>query len=151
MLAVGLSPRSASAFVSSALCDITTRAAIQFAAGQAASSLAASLAQEVLRAMLVNKLKLIRDDLAAPRRRAPRRGVFRIAHSASQDEPKRQPDAPRPQVAARSDDTSQRPAPGRMFVVGRVLDPQGKPVPNAMTMVYAAIKQPGRGGRGLRR
>ena len=31
-----------------------------------------------------------------------------------------------------------------MFVVGRVLDPQGKPVPNATTMVYAAIKQPGR-------
>ena len=62
-LAVGLSDRSASAFVSSALCDITTRAAIHFAAGQAASSLAASLAQEVLRAMFVNKLKLIATTL----------------------------------------------------------------------------------------
>ena len=34
-----------------------------------------------------------------------------------------------------------------MIVVGRVLDPQGKPVPNATTMVYAALKQPGRGDR----
>jgi hypothetical protein len=32
-----------------------------------------------------------------------------------------------------------------MFVVGRVLDAAGKPVPKAMTMVYAALKQPGRG------
>ena len=144
VLAAGLSPRSASASVSSSLCDITTKAAIQFAAGQAASPLAASLAQEVLRAMFVNKLRLIATTLLLLA--AVATGAGYLTHSlASQDEPKRQPDAPRPQVAARPDDTTQRPAPGRMFVVGRVLDPQGKPVPNAMTMVYAAIKQPGSG------
>ena len=141
VLAAGLSSQSASAAVSSSLCDITTRAAIRFAAGQAASSLAASLAQEVLRAMFVNKLKLIATALLFLA--AVATGVGYLTHSlASQDEPKRQPDAPRPQVAARPDDTTQRPAPGRMFVIGRVLDPQGKPVPNAATMVHATIKWP---------
>jgi RNA polymerase sigma factor (sigma-70 family) len=56
-LTAGLSPRLASAFVSPALCDITKRAAIKFAAGEAASPLAASLAREVLRAMFANKLR----------------------------------------------------------------------------------------------
>ena len=95
--------------------------------------------------MFVNKLRLIATTLLLLA--AVATGAGYLTHSlASQDEPKRQPDAARPQVAARPDDTTQRPAPGRMFVVGRVLDPQGKPVPNAMTMVYAAIKQPGSGG-----
>jgi RNA polymerase sigma factor (sigma-70 family) len=142
--AAGLSPRSASASVSSSLCDITTKAAMNFAAGQATATLAASLAQEVLRAMLVNKLRLIATTLLLLV--AVATGAGYLSRSlASQDEPKRQPDAPRPQVAARPDDTTQRPAPGRMFVVGRVLDPQGKPVSDAMTMVYAAIKNPGSG------
>ncbi len=57
-LAAALSTRTASASVSSHLCEITTRAAIQFAAGQSAAPLAAAaLAQEVLRSMLANKLK----------------------------------------------------------------------------------------------
>ena len=76
-LAVGLSHRSASAFVSPALCDSTARAAIQFAAGQAASSLAASLAREVLRAMFANKLRLIATTLLAHCRGRHRRGIFR--------------------------------------------------------------------------
>jgi len=140
VLAAGSSPRSASASVSSPLCDITTRAAIQFAAGQAASPLAASLAQEVLRAMFVNKLRLIATTLLLLA--AVATGAGYLTHSwASQGESKQ------PQVVARPDDTTQqRPAPGRMFIVGRVLDPEGKPVPNATTMVYAAIKQPGSGG-----
>ena len=146
VLAAGLSPRSASASVSFSLCDITTRAAIQFAAGEAASPLAASLAREVLRAMFVNKLRLVATTLLFLAAAATGAGYF--THSlARQDEPKRQPDVPRSQVTVKPDDTIQRPAPGRMFVVGRVLDPQGKPVPDAMTMVYAAIKQPG--SRGL--
>ena len=95
--------------------------------------------------MFVNTLRLVATTLLLLA--AVATGVGYLTHSlASQDEPKRQPDAPRPQVATRPDDTTQRPAPGRMFVVGRVLDPQGKPVPNAATMVYAAIKQPGGGG-----
>ncbi len=148
VLAAALDFKTASASISSPLCHVTTRAAIQFAAGQAASPLAASLAQEVLRAMFVNKLKLIATTLILLAAVATGAGYL-TRSLASQDEPKRQPDAPRPQVAARPDDTTQRPAPGRMFVVGRVLDPQGKPVPNAMTMVYAAIKQPGSGGGGI--
>jgi RNA polymerase sigma factor (sigma-70 family) len=140
VLAAGLSPRSASASVSSSLCDITTKAAMNFAAGQAAATLAASLAQEVLRAMFVNKLRLIATTLLLLATLATGAGYF--THSrASQDEPKL------PQVASRPADTAQqRPGPGRMFVVGRVLDPQGKPVPNAMTMVYAGIKRPGSRG-----
>ncbi len=59
VLAAALAPRSASASVSSPLCDITTRAAIEFAAGQAVSPSATALAQEVLRSMLIHKLKFI--------------------------------------------------------------------------------------------
>jgi RNA polymerase sigma factor (sigma-70 family) len=139
VLAVGLSPRSASASVSSSLCDITTKAAIRFAAGQVAATLAASLAQEVLRAMFVNKLRLIATTLLLLAALATGAGYF--THSrASQDEPKLPPVASRP-----ADTAQQRAGPGRMFVVGRVLDPQGKPVPNAMTMVYAGNKLPAGG------
>ena len=57
-----LSPRSASAFVSSHQCAITTRAALSFAAGQAAggvpSTLAVALAKEVLKSMLLHNLKV---------------------------------------------------------------------------------------------
>jgi RNA polymerase sigma factor (sigma-70 family) len=142
LLTAGLSARSASASVSSSLCDITTRAAIQFAAGQAASPLAASIAQEVLRAMFVNKLRLVATTMLLLV--AVATGAGYLSRSlASQDEPKRPPAAPQPQVAATpADATQQRPAPGRMFVIGRVLDPQGKPVPNATTMVHATIKWP---------
>ena len=57
-LAAVLDCRPASASVSSPLCDITTRAALQFAAGHAAAPLATALAQEVLRSMLIHKLRL---------------------------------------------------------------------------------------------
>ncbi len=61
-MAAALAPRSASASVSSLLCDSTTRAAIHFAArhaaGGALAAPAAALAQEVLRTMLLHKLKL---------------------------------------------------------------------------------------------
>jgi RNA polymerase sigma factor (sigma-70 family) len=144
-LAVALSGQTASAFVSPALCDSTTQVAIQFAAGQTVSSLDASIAREMLRAMLVNKLRLIATTVLFIAAGATGAGYFTLS-LASEHEPNQQPVATRPQVAARSDDTTQRPAPGRMFIVGRVLDPQGKPVPNAMTMVYAALKQPGNGG-----
>jgi len=140
-MATVLSPKSASAGISSVLCETTTKAAIRFAAGQAAGEAASALAREVLRSMFVNKLRLIATTVLLLA--AVATGAGYLTHSlASRDEPKRQPDARRPH---RPDDTTQRPAPGRMFVVGRVLDPQGRPVPNAMTMVYAAIKQPGSG------
>ena len=60
VLAAGLCPRSASAAISASLCNVTTRAAMHFAAGQAAagagSASAMGLAQEVLRSMLVHKV-----------------------------------------------------------------------------------------------
>src|SRR5262249_60652117 len=61
-LGAALAPRSASASVPPLLCSSTTRAAIRFAAGHAvgagaSSATAAALAQEVLRTMLVHKLK----------------------------------------------------------------------------------------------
>ena len=62
-VASALSSRSAWASVSSSLCGMTVRAAIQFAGGQtaagASSTLAMALAQEVLRSMLFAKLKLV--------------------------------------------------------------------------------------------
>ena len=61
-MAALLSPRSARASVSSLLCETTTRAAIAFAARRAGrralSASAAALAQEVLRTMLLHKLRL---------------------------------------------------------------------------------------------
>ena len=136
VLAIGTSPRSASASVSTHLCDITTRAAIQFAAGQAAVPVAASLAQEVLQAMFATKLRLIATTLVLMAIIAT--GAGYLAHAlAMKDEPKPQ------SVVAKLDDTTQRPPPGRMFVVGRVLDPQGKPVPGAKVMVHTRLKQLG--------
>jgi RNA polymerase sigma factor (sigma-70 family) len=62
-MAALLMPRSARASVSSLLCETTTRAAIAFAARRAAaggtlSASAAAMAQEVLRTMLLHKLRL---------------------------------------------------------------------------------------------
>ena len=60
-LATALGSRHASACISSSLCLTTTRAAINFAAGPAAgaglSASAAALAREMLRSMLLNRLK----------------------------------------------------------------------------------------------
>jgi RNA polymerase sigma factor (sigma-70 family) len=145
--ALGAAPgsRSASASISSHLCHETTRAAMSFAAGQAGAGTGAvsatALAQEVLRSILIGKLRLTVVTLFVM---AACAGYFARSLSG-QDEPGRQPDATRPRAAAATDGTTQPSAPGRMSVVGYVLDPQGKPVPNAVTMVYAAIKQPGSG------
>ena len=62
-LAAVLDSRPASASVSSPLCEMTTRAAVRFAADAAAvdtlSASTTALAQEVLRSMLIHKLKLV--------------------------------------------------------------------------------------------
>jgi RNA polymerase sigma factor (sigma-70 family) len=145
LLATALGPRSASAQISSLLCDTTTRAAIQFAAGQAArevvSASAAALAREVLRAMLIQKLRFISASLLALAAFAT--GMGFLAHSSAiKDEPNKATAAPRPPVA-KPDDAARAPAPGRMFVSGRVLDPQGKPVSGATVMVQTRLRQSG--------
>ena len=141
VLATALTAKSASASVSSSLCDITTTAAMNFAAGQAASSLAASLAHEVLKALFVNNLKLVTTSLLLLAAFATGAG-FLAQSLAMKDEPKKTTIASQLPLAAKPDNTPKVPAPGRMFVVGRVLDPQGKPVPGAKVMVHTRLKRP---------
>ncbi len=126
-IALSATGPAAPASISPPLCDITTRAALKFAAGQATSSTATALAQEVLRSMLIHKLKL--TLLTVVCLVAVATGAGYLAHAlAMEDEPRSNP---QPRPAAKTEDTTRRPAPGRMFVVGRVLDSQGKPVPGA--------------------
>jgi RNA polymerase sigma factor (sigma-70 family) len=139
-LVAPLSSRSAAASISSHLCDITTQAAIQFAAGQADSSMVVSLAHEVLRAMLIHKLRFTIVALLILAAFATG-AAFLTLSLARTDEPKKTPAAAQPPLVAKPDDLAKAPAQGRMFVVGRVLDPQGKPVPYAKVMVHARVKQ----------
>jgi RNA polymerase sigma factor (sigma-70 family) len=150
-ISLALTARETSASVSSSLCYITTRAAIGFAARQAtagaSSATAIALAHEVLRSMLVTKLKLVAWAFLLVGAVAGGAGLVAqvLGHQAGksdlQEHQAGKPDL-RP-IAARTDDASAKPGPGRMFVVGRVLDPQGKPVPNAKVMVHARVKQSG--------
>jgi hypothetical protein len=120
------------------------RAAMDFTAGQAASSSAAALAQEVLRAMLIHKLKFLALTLLLLG--AVATGAGYLAHAlALSDEPRKSPAGPQTPAAAKPDEVDTKPAPGRMFVVGRVLDPQGKPVPGATIAAHARHLAPGIG------
>ena len=90
----------------------TTKAAIQFAAGQAAreivSGSAAALAQEVLRAMLIHKLRFTIVTLLALAAFATGAGF--LTHSlAMKDEPKKAPATAQPQLAAKPDETAKAP------------------------------------------
>ncbi|MFI5453829.1 MAG: sigma-70 family RNA polymerase sigma factor [Isosphaerales bacterium] len=129
-LTAALSPRPASAQISAYLCDATTRAAIHFAAGQAAaqavSASATTLAQEVLRSMLLNKLKFTVLTLLTLGAVATGAGYLSHSMAMMNDEPQKAP-AGRQQPAAKVDEPN-RAAPGRMIVAGRVLDPAGKPL-----------------------
>jgi RNA polymerase sigma factor (sigma-70 family) len=140
-LAAVLAPRSSSASVSSPLCDITTRAAMNFAAGHAAAAPSATaLAQEVLRSMLIHKLKL--TAFALMLLGAVATGAGFLTHAlAVNDEPRNPPSAPQPQISVKADSADPKPSPGRMIVVGRVLDPAGKPVASASVMVYATLRR----------
>ncbi len=130
-LAAVLDARTVSAAISSNQCDITARAATNFAAGQPGVPLGEKLAQEVLRSMFVAKLKLVALAFLCFGAVATGAGFVAQAHL-------REPRAPGPRpVAAEQDDANTKAEPGRMFVVGRVLDPEGKAVPGASVMVYA--------------
>jgi RNA polymerase sigma factor (sigma-70 family) len=132
-----LVPRSASASVSSLLCETTTRAAIHFAArhaaGGALAAPAAALAQEVLCTMLLHKLKAAALSLMILAVVAA--GAGWLARPLVRgDEPKMQmkgqPTARDPSTAA-TRPSGAHPNPARMTVTGRVLDPSGKPIPGA--------------------
>ncbi len=148
-LAVALSPGSASASVSSHLCETTARAAISFAAGQAAAPMAADLAREVLRSMMLHRFKLASLTLFFVGVVATSTGYLTRSLARS-DEPKSRATIPQAPALAKPDETNAKPAPGRMFVVGRVLDPQGKPVPGA-TVAASAVPKFAESAGGLER
>ena len=147
-----LASRSASASVSTSLCDITSGAATNFAAGRAAtgatSAFAIALAWEVLRSMLIHRLEQIAVVIFFV-------GAVTAGVAFSPQAPVRRPgedqvqyrQAGKPhlhQVAAKPADTTVKPGPGRMFVTGRVLDPNGNPVFGASVAVHAHILSAGR-------
>ena len=150
----GARARSASASVSSLLCDSTTRAAIAFAARHAAEWGARRhpprhWPRRSSSTMLLHKLKLTALSLCCSWPSSPPASAVSPARPRSADETESER-PPEPRLRSRPSPTTRpRARPGRMTVVGRVLDPQGKPVPNASVMVYGALKQAG--GRARRR
>ncbi len=138
-----LTPQLASS-VPPLLRDTTARAAIHFtahrAAGGALSAPAVELARDVLRTMLLSKLKLgvvsflllvsaATGATLAMMSDEPKGGSMPVAKVSP-----READPPTP-VA-----TPDGAAPGRMLVTGSVFDTQGKPAPNTAVMVYAQPK-----------
>ena len=140
-LAATLTPRPTPAALSCQLCDMTASVATQFAAGRAAggSAFATALGREMLKSMLLAKLKLLVIGFLFLGAVATGAGFVGQA-------PDRQ--AGKPDLrhgTAKGDDANLKPGPGRMVVVGRVLTPTGSPAPNAMVMIYASLKWAGRG------
>jgi len=146
-----LAPRSASASIRPLLCDSTTRAAIQFAArhaaGGALSAPAAALAREVLRTMLLSKIKL--TALSFLLLASVATGGGWVARSlAMKAEPMQTAAAPAAKVAPPATDPPRPtvkpadPSQARMTVAGRVLDPNGKPVDGAVVDVVARPRMP---------
>ena len=127
-----LHPESASASVSSLLCDTTTRAAIHFAARHAAGGGPSPRPRRrwprrCSDPCLLHKLRAHRDRLPVARRRRHRRGIL---DSFARDEGRTRENPGGPDTAdraklngAKPDSANQKPAPGRMTVAGRVLDP----------------------------
>ena len=145
VLAVGLTPRGASASIPSTLCDAVARSALEFAAGRAAGAVSApamALAREVIRSMLFHKLRFLAVTVVFVGAVAAGAGYWRSS-LAKQDEPAKSTAGQKRANAAQTDGANEKPAPRRMFVVGRVLDPKGNPVPHAKVMVHARVKHLG--------
>jgi RNA polymerase sigma factor (sigma-70 family) len=126
-IAFALSSQAARASVSSSLCETTTRAAIQFAAGQAVAPVATALAQEVLKSMVVTIVRLSVLAVLTLGTAAVCVGYTAFA-LARNDEPGRFSAVTRPTTIPQPAEAIQKNAEGRMIVEGRVLDPDGKPV-----------------------
>ncbi len=145
-----LEARTASASVSSVLGDTTARAATAFAARNAASgglsATAAILAQEVLRTMMLHKLRLTALTLLFLAGVATGAGL--LTRALAMKENIMQDPTPVARVAPRDADrplpeTKPHAAlPGRMTVVGRVLDTDGKPVAGAVVEVVSRPRVP---------
>jgi RNA polymerase sigma factor (sigma-70 family) len=144
-LVSALSTRSASARVSAVLCNATTRAAMNFVGGQAVgetiSATVVALAREVLRSMILDKIRFVL--LASLLVGSVATGMGFLTSALGMKERPRISQAGQQQAAAGAKEETQA-APGRMLIAGRVLDPQGKPVPNASVMAYASVVITGR-------
>ena len=138
-----LEPRSASASVSPLLCDSTTRAAMHLAArhaaGGALAAPAAALAQEVLRTMLVHKLKTAALSLMLLA--AVAAGAGWLARPLVMGDEPRMKGPPSARPASTAATTPNDVNPARMTINGRVLDPQGKPIAGARVAVLADRKR----------
>ncbi len=150
-LAAVLDSGPARASVSSPLYDLTTRAVLRFAAEPAVGALSASttaLAREVLRSMLIHKLKLVALTVLFLGIVATSAGYLSRSH-AMKDEPKQILAGRQSRPAARSARADQGPVPGpgRMFVTGRVLDPAGKPAAGAAVDIIGRPRAPWVGAR----
>jgi RNA polymerase sigma factor (sigma-70 family) len=147
-VAASLSTRYASASVSSHLCEMTARAAIQFAAGAPTASLAAALAHEVLRSMLATKLKLTLLSLVLLSTVAAGAGYMNHL-LAPEERPMSPPTSRMPQLVAPNEPpppTHDSPLPaGRLTVSGRVLDPAGKPASGVPLDLIGVPRSPAAG------
>ena len=147
-LAAILDARPASASVSSVLNETTTRAALRFTAESAAadslSAATTALAQEVLRSMLIEKLKFVALSVLFLGAVATSAGY--LTHSlAMSDEPKKA--VARQQLRPAGGSDRPEPGPGRMFVTGHVLDPAGKPAVGVVVDVIGRPRLPWVGTR----
>ncbi len=115
------------------LVHTTARAALRFASDPFQKAPAAAIAREILRVLMVQKLRsacltvLMLGGVAV--------GLGPMALDTFADPPKL--------VEVPHSDDSTSPLPGRMLVTGRVLDPDGKPVAHARVMAYAATYRAG--------
>ncbi len=148
-LAALLDARSVSASISSSLCELTTQGALRFATGlTAANALSAStmaLAQEVLRSMLIHKLRLVALSALFFGAVATSAGVAARSLSST-DETAKPTTNQQSQRAAQSQAQGKNPTPGsgRTLATGVARDPARQPVRDA-----TAATQP-TGARSLR-
>ncbi len=118
--------------IPSALVQTTARAALRFAFDPLHKAPAAAIAREILRMLIVQRLRsacltvLMLGGVAV--------GLGPRALDVLADPP-----APSSRPIPRQPDEPPRPAPGRMFVVGRVVDPDGKPVARSGDDVMTAM------------
>jgi RNA polymerase sigma factor (sigma-70 family) len=152
-MAALLRPCSARASVSSLPCETTARAAVASAARLASadgtlSASAAAMAQEVLRTMLLHKLRLAAMSvlfLAVVAAGAASQS-FNVFARSREGEPPGEPlvevtrTEPRPLDAPGPPDEP-RPSEQGMTIAGRVLDPEGRPLPNARIAVLSDRKR----------
>jgi RNA polymerase sigma factor (sigma-70 family) len=144
-IAATLATRSAEASVPPLLCDATTRAAIAFAAhhtiGGSALAPGAALAREVLRTMLVHKLKAAAPAVVLLAAAAVALSIHAFARPR-EGEPPGKPRVKPARTEPRPPDESPPPAPGRMIVAGRVLGPDDRPAAGAAVDILGTPRAP---------